>query len=157
MRRFVLAAAATLFIAVGAPAADHPPPPATEPPPPASPDRTWIQTVTTKKPVVQRPHIDRAQPQPDPQDFYTRELKDAGLEGTAVMRAFVMEDGSILDVVVHKSSGTPQIDDAAKTAVRQMHFVAGTINGSPNPMWAYLQIKFLLEDEEQTVPEDTPK
>lgn len=107
---------------------------------------------------MQRPRIDRAQPQPDPQDFYTQELKDAGLEGAAVIRAFVMEDGSILDVAVHKSSGTPQIDDAAKSAVQQMHFVAGTINGKPNPMWAYLQIKFRLEDaEEQTAPADTPK
>jgi hypothetical protein len=38
-----------------------------------------------------------------------------------------------------------------------MHFVAGTINGSPNPMWAYLQIKFRLEDEEQTAPAATQK
>ena len=152
MRSWILAAGTfSLFVAAWALAADEPTPPKSEPPP-NTPERTYIQTVTNKPPVVQHPRIDPAQPEPDMQALYPQDLKDAGVEGTAVVAVRVLEDGSVDHVKIHQSSGVEELDSAARTGVGQMRFRPGTINGTPNPMWTYLRIGFKLQPEEPPPP-----
>ena len=114
---------------------------------PGSPGQyTTITMTSTKAPVIVRPRVDPSQPQPNPQDFYSPELRREGLEGTAVVDVFVLADGTAGEMRIKQSSGAEGLDDAAKAVVQRMRFVAGTLNGAPSPMWARYAIGFKLEE-----------
>jgi protein TonB len=118
---------------------------------PKSPEQ-YITITSTKPPVVQRPHIDQSQPQPDPQTFYTAEMRQAGLEGNVVVDVFVLADGTAGVMKINKSSGQEPLDNAAKAVVERMRFVPGTLNGTPSPMWAHLAFGFKLEEPSSEAP-----
>ena len=149
----ILTAAGTagLLVATWALAADETTPPKGDLP--KSPEEYNIQIVSSKPPVVQQPSVDSTQQQPNLQDFYTSDLKRAGLQGTAVVEVFVLADGTAGVMRINQSTGAAQLDDAAKAAVEQMRFVPGTIDGQPNPMWARFAISFKLDPEEPEAPE----
>jgi TonB family protein len=147
--RVAAAGTAGLFIASWALASDE----ATQPKSdlPKSPEQ-YITTVSNKPPVVQSPHVDPAQRQPNEQDFYAPELRRAGLEGKAIVDVFVLADGTAGKLRIHHSSGATPLDAAAEALVAQMRFVPGTLNGTPSPMWARFAIGFKLDREEPEEP-----
>lgn len=85
------------------------------------------------------------QPQPlygeDPVE-YPLNLWDAGVEGQTVLRVRVTDTGAIDSIEVAESSGHPQLDSAAVSGVRDLHFEPGRRNGTRVRMWATLPIVF---------------
>lgn len=76
---------------------------------------------------------------------YTAEAMEAGVEGTVVVDALVLPDGSVGDVTVVESLDTVfGLDDQAVRAVRQWLFQPGTRFGEPVAMPVTLELFFSL-------------
>lgn len=118
---------------------------------PKSPEQ-YITITSTKPPVVQQPRIDRTQQQPDPNDFYTAEMRQAYLEGNVVVDVLVLADGTPGELKINQSSGREPLDNAAKAVVERMRFVPGALNGTPSPMWAHLAFGFKLDERKPEEP-----
>ncbi len=63
-----------------------------------------------------------------------------------MLRVSVSVDGTPLEVDVAASSGHPNLDAAALSAVRQWRFIPATRIGSPVPATADVPIRFRLEN-----------
>ena len=66
-------------------------------------------------------------------------------EGTVVLRIQVVETGAVGAVVVERSSGYQDLDEAAVSAARQWQFSPAAAGGSPVSSSALLPIVFTLE------------
>jgi len=73
---------------------------------------------------------------------YPAEARKAGIQGTVMVQALVMEDGTVLDTKILK--GIPLLDDAALDCVRQWRFKPALAKGKPVPVWVAVPIKFSL-------------
>jgi TonB family protein len=73
---------------------------------------------------------------------YPAEARKAGIQGTVMLQALVMEDGTVLDTKILK--GIPLLDDAAVDCVRQWRFKPALDKGKPVPVWVAVPIKFSL-------------
>lgn len=73
---------------------------------------------------------------------YPLNLWDAGIEGQTVLRVRVTDMGTIDSIEVAESSGHPQLDSAAVSGVKDLHFEPGRRNGDRIRMWATLPIVF---------------
>lgn len=137
-----------------------PPPPAFIPPPevniqvPILAQQNVITAVsTTPQPVqpVQRqsgsirvpPVIDAARScrQPD----YPSASRRNEETGTVMLRFLIGVDGKVVESKVEFSSGYPRLDEAARRALSQCQFKAGTIDGKPEQSWASLKYVWKLE------------
>ena len=67
-----------------------------------------------------------------------------GVQGTALLRVHVLADGRIGDVLVEKSAGHPDLDDAATDAVRRWRFDPARRGSEPVAMWVLLPVEFKL-------------
>jgi len=77
---------------------------------------------------------------------YTQEAKDAGIQGTVVLDADVLADGTVGDVKVKKSLDTRHgLDQQAVAAVKQWTFEPGTKDGKPVPVRVDIEITFTLK------------
>jgi protein TonB len=65
--------------------------------------------------------------------------------GTVVLRVLVGTDGRPQTVEIESSSGSPRLDTAARTAVAQWTFKAGTRDGLAYAAWARVPITFDLQ------------
>ncbi|MBC7785867.1 MAG: energy transducer TonB [Methylophilaceae bacterium] len=65
-------------------------------------------------------------------------------QGTVVLLVLVLEDGTAGKVDIKRSSGFPLLDDAAKVAVIQWHFIPAKIDGKPINESYSLSIPFVL-------------
>lgn len=65
-------------------------------------------------------------------------------QGTVVLLVLVLEDGTAGKVDIKKSSGFPLLDDAAKVAVIQWHFIPAKIDGKSISESYSLSIPFVL-------------
>ena len=65
-------------------------------------------------------------------------------QGTVVLLVLVLEDGTVGKVDIKKSSGFPLLDDAAKVAVIQWHFIPANIDGQSISESYSLSIPFVL-------------
>ena len=65
-------------------------------------------------------------------------------QGTVVLLVLVLEDGTAGKVDIKKSSGFPLLDDAAKVAVIQWHFIPANIDGQSISESYSLSIPFVL-------------
>jgi len=65
---------------------------------------------------------------------------DRKLEGTVVVQALVLEDGSVGDVRV--VSSVPMLDEAAIAAVRQWRFKPARAGGTPVAVWVAVPVRF---------------
>ena len=63
-----------------------------------------------------------------------------GIEGTVMIQARVLKDGTVGDTKVVKS--IPELDAAAVEAVRQWRFKPATTGGQPVAVWVAVPIKF---------------
>lgn len=70
--------------------------------------------------------------------------RDAGVEGTVLVRALVGKDGKVHDVVVEQKQSIPMLDEAAKAAVRQWVFKPALNNNKPVAVWVAVPVKFTL-------------
>ncbi len=59
--------------------------------------------------------------------------------GTVTLRFEIGENGQVLDSAVKKSSGHPDLDQAARFGIEKCHFTPGTIDGKPARMWMQMQ------------------
>jgi len=65
-------------------------------------------------------------------------------EGTVVLRVLVGEDGSVKEIEVDKSSGSRDLDRAAREAVMKWKFKPGMRSGVAYAGWARVPINFTL-------------
>jgi protein TonB len=65
-------------------------------------------------------------------------------QGTVILRVLVGADGVPQTIEIEKSSGFRSLDVAARDAVRQWTFQAGTRNGLAAALWARVPITFTL-------------
>ena len=75
---------------------------------------------------------------------YPKEAKEAGIEGTVVIHAFVSEDGVVTDTEILRSN-TPELDQAAMDAVRKVKFKPAKRSGKPAGAWISVPVNFRLK------------
>ena len=76
---------------------------------------------------------------------YTREARDAGIQGTVVLDTEVLADGTVGDVKVVKSLDAKfGLDDQALKAVKQWTFYPGTVDGKAVTVRVDIEIEFRL-------------
>ena len=68
-----------------------------------------------------------------------------GEEGIVSMRLQIGSDGSVTDVQIATSSGSPRLDQAAKDAVKDWRYQPATLNGSPVPASIPVEITWALQ------------
>ena len=66
------------------------------------------------------------------------------IEGTVVLRVLVGEDGSVKEIEIDKSSGSRDLDRAAREAVMKWKFKPGMRSGVAYAGWARVPINFTL-------------
>jgi TonB family protein len=66
--------------------------------------------------------------------------------GTVVLRLHVLEDGSVADVRIAKSSGYPDLDYAAFYESFRWKIDPGTVDGVPSRMWGRFAVTYKLTD-----------
>ncbi|WP_083918771.1 energy transducer TonB [Rudaea cellulosilytica] len=65
-------------------------------------------------------------------------------EGTVILRVLVGEDGSVKDIEIDKSSGSHELDRAAREGVMKWKFKPGMRGGVAYAGWARVPISFTL-------------
>jgi protein TonB len=68
-----------------------------------------------------------------------------GIQGTTLLRVHVLADGRIGEVLVEKSGGHPDLDQAATEAVRAWRFDPARRGSEPVAMWVLLPVEFRLK------------
>jgi protein TonB len=146
-----------------------PPPPKIETPPPFVPPpeiaidipidvapATAITATTVKPPPGPPPMaapVVRTPPRSDPRRPFTEPeypptSRRLGQEGTVVLLIYVLADGKVGDVKVHKSSGFPKLDEAAvKEARRSWRFIPAKEGNTAVPDWGQFAVTFRLTDD----------
>jgi TonB family protein len=79
-----------------------------------------------------------------PQPVYTREAREARIQGVVIVEAVVDREGRVGSVRVLKSLPMG-LDEAAVEAVRQWRFRPATRSGEPVPVYYVLTVNFRLE------------
>jgi len=72
--------------------------------------------------------------------MYPEEAKRAGVEGTVMLQALVLEDGTVGDCRIVQS--VPGLDEAAVAAVRQWRFKPALSKNVPVSVWVATPVKF---------------
>lgn len=108
------------------------------------------QPPATQSPVTPAP-IDQILPKSNQQfplahPMYPAESRRARQHGTVVLRLHVLEDGSIDDVQIKKSSGFARLDYSAANTALDWRVDPGTAGGKPVPMWGEFAVTFKLSD-----------
>lgn len=76
---------------------------------------------------------------------YTKEAREAKIQGIVEMSAVVLEDGSVGDVTVTKSLDQQYgLDDEAVKAMKKWRFKPGTKDGKPVPVTVSVEMSFTL-------------
>lgn len=81
-----------------------------------------------------------------PQPVYPRASRRLREQGEVLLRVEVGADGRAGQVRVHRSSGSPRLDEAALVAVRAARFRPYAENGVPLAVWTTVPIAFELEN-----------
>jgi len=116
-----------------------------KPPPPPPTESKAITAVTPVKPPVVAeprpappavrvlPRIDNAKSEAPEYPPVSRRL---GEQGTVILAVMVDAAGRAVDAKIVQSSGFPRLDQAAIAGVKNnYHFIPGTVDGKPQPMW----------------------
>lgn len=88
------------------------------------------------------PHSDPARPLSQP--FYPWTSRRLNEHGTVIMKLYVLEDGSIGDARIARTSGHPDLDYAAIYEAMRWQVVPGAVDGAPTRMWAQFAVTFKL-------------
>jgi bla regulator protein BlaR1 len=65
--------------------------------------------------------------------------------GAVTLKFEINETGQVVDTGVKKSSGHPDLDEAARTGIEKCQFIPGTIDGKPARMWMHMQYVWVLK------------
>lgn len=77
---------------------------------------------------------------------YPPAARQAGLEGTVILKIQIFENGRADNVSITRSSGSEALDDAAITTIKQWRFVpAKDSNGQAIPCYTTIPISFRLQ------------
>jgi protein TonB len=68
-----------------------------------------------------------------------------GIQGTSLLRVHVAADGRVTDIVVARSAGHADMDEAAVAAVRQWRFEPGRRGQEAVGMWVVLPVEFRIK------------
>ena len=136
--------------APGPAVATAPPPPAndtaemTAPPALAAtrPTRTARASMATPEGLTQ---LARPQGGYQVRPSYPATPRRLGIQGTTLLRVHVLADGRIGEVLVEKSGGHPDLDQAATEAVRAWRFDPARRGTEPVAMWVLLPVEFRLK------------
>ena len=139
-------------IAAGLPAVSEPaivPAPAASTPAaaPAMPSALPPAALVAKGPSAPADGITRtARPQGGYQvrPAYPATPRRLGIQGTTLLRVHVLADGRIGDVLVERSAGHPDLDEAASQAVRRWRFEPARRGEDAVSMWVLLPVEFRL-------------
>jgi TonB family protein len=74
--------------------------------------------------------------------LYPPLAREAGVEGTVLLRVLVSKEGKVLNVIV--LSGNPMLADAARTAAFTARFTPAQQQHKPVPVWVQLPVVFSL-------------
>ncbi len=98
-------------------------------------------------------HSDPTNPPIRPE--YPADLRAARQTGRVELRLYVGRNGRIYEGEIRKSTGNERLDKfALGTALTAWHFVPGTNDGKPVPMWTLFAANFTLD--ETTPPAEKP-
>ena len=77
---------------------------------------------------------------------YTKEAKEARIQGTIGLDAVVLKDGTVGEVTVSKSLDQKYgLDEAAVKCVKQWQFKPGTKDGKPVDVRVQIEVSFTLK------------
>ena len=76
---------------------------------------------------------------------YPPSARQAGIQGTTILRVHVLIDGQVGEVRVQESAGHPDLDEAAAEAVRRWKFEPARRGPDPVAMWVLLPVEFRLK------------
>jgi len=77
---------------------------------------------------------------------YTQAAKDARIQGTVIMDAVVLDDGTVGEVKVTRSlDAVHGLDEAAVNATKQWQFKPGTKDGKPVAVRVEIEMTFTLK------------
>ena len=76
---------------------------------------------------------------------YPRQAKRHGVTGVVWVKALVDTSGSVLDVLIHKSSGSKLLDQAAVKNARTCRYQPGIQDGRPVNCWVSYKVEFMLD------------
>jgi TonB family protein len=79
---------------------------------------------------------------------YPDSAKSAGITGKVWVKALIDSTGIVRNVVVSKSSGYDELDDAAVKAVWKCKFKPALLDGKPVAVWIAYQVTFTLDDKD---------
>ena len=65
--------------------------------------------------------------------------------GTVTLAFLIEESGAVADSRVKKSSGHPDLDEAARDAIKLCKFNAGVKDGKPQKSWMHMQYVWTLK------------
>lgn len=80
----------------------------------------------------------------NPRPEYPRAAREAGWEGTVILRVLVLPDGSAGNVTLHQTSGHSILDEAALSAVKNWRFIPAMDGNFPMQSAVHLPIRFDL-------------
>lgn len=145
-----------------------PPPPKIETPPPFVPPpdielaaepadttNTAIRTVSNVKappappppPATAEvaPRNDPRRPATIPESAYPPQSKRLNEEGEAIVNLLILENGTVGEVKLEKSTGFPRLDEATVAQVKKWRFLPGTKDGKPAAMWIARKVTWKLK------------
>ena len=120
-------------------------------PPPAT--QTNMPSIATR---ASSPQVSSQPPQPvveahadanylnNPKPIYPRIAQLRHWQGTVILRVHVTPDGHSSEVIVYRSSGHDELDDAAVEAVEKWRFVPGRQGDTSIATWVNIPIEFEL-------------
>lgn len=117
----------------------------TPPVPPAPPSPPPAPPAPPAAPVVRPPDVNAAY-MSNPLPPYPQVSKRMGEMGTSIVRAYIDEEGRVQDIQLKKSSGYDRLDQAALDGIRKWRFKPGTSNGTAQPMWVNVPMKWELKN-----------
>ncbi|WP_200305798.1 energy transducer TonB, partial [Paracraurococcus ruber] len=82
---------------------------------------------------------------PAPPDYPLR-AREAGIEGTALLRLRIAGDGTLQEVRLLRSAGNRWLDEAAQAAARRWEIAPTLRDGRPIEAWVEVPVRFRLEE-----------
>ncbi|MGA9033245.1 MAG: energy transducer TonB [Sulfuricaulis sp.] len=99
---------------------------------------------SSEEPLVKSRYDVRSLNNPKPP--YPFAARRNSMEGSVVLRAYVLEDGHCAEVKLMTSSGHDLLDNSALQTVKQWRFVPATRGGVAVASWVEIPITFRLQD-----------
>jgi protein TonB len=75
---------------------------------------------------------------------YPASARRLGIQGTVQLKVHVLADGRVGEIIVERSAGHADLDQAAADAVRQWHFEPARRDSEPVATWVLLPVQFQL-------------